>query len=38
MTSAHMAAYAGALLPGTGGICINKSYTHIDARKVKSRL
>ena len=34
---AQIAAYAETLLPGTGGIGIYKTFTHIDVRKVKSR-
>ena len=37
VTPAQIAAYAETLLPGTGGIGIYKSFTHIDVRKVKSR-
>lgn len=32
-----VAAYAETLLPGTGGIGIYKTFTHVDVRKVKSR-
>lgn len=37
VTPAKVAAYAETLLPGTGGIGIYKSFTHIDVRKIKSR-
>lgn len=32
-----VAAYAESLLPGTGGIGIYSTFTHIDVRKTKSR-
>ena len=32
-----VAAYADSLLPGTGGIGIYSTFTHIDVRKTKSR-
>lgn len=34
---AEVAAYAETLLPGTGGIGVYKSFTHIDVRQKKSR-
>ena len=37
VTPSQIASYAETLLPGTGGIGIYKSFTHIDVRKTKSR-
>ena len=37
VTPAQIAAYAETLLPGTGGIGIYKSFTHVDVRRIKSR-
>lgn len=37
VTPKQIAAYAETLLPGTGGIGIYSSFTHIDVRKVKAR-
>ena len=37
VTPKQIAAYAETLLPGTGGIGIYRSFTHIDVRATKSR-
>ena len=37
VSPSRVAAYAETLLPGTGGIGIYSSFTHIDVRKVKAR-
>ena len=37
VTPSQIASYAETLLPGTGGVGIYKSFTHIDVRRTKSR-